>query len=307
MTFHGVQRFGRQWRLVCCGLLLVVCSCDEERARAPLASADFEIEKVDLPASFVTAGFKTGRLRMDVAVEGYQIAKRPVTRAEFQACTKAGVCSAQQIYLDGTPAVFEPGSEEPIEDIVEDQDEPAEDATLHDMALGVTPANAAAFCRWVGGKLPTLSQWLLAARGPSVQRYAWGDQLPGCAQHPGGVQTSSEDGSTSPAERARLARTGTSCGNTVTRRYRVGLHSDGASSTGVEDVLLAPAEMLRRDPENMFSACRGKDGSCSVYGAIPGAIDFVRPAALPPSDPQATPAEPASTREGFRCVWGEES
>ncbi len=54
---------------------------------------------------------------------------------------------------------------------------------------GVRPAEAAEYCRWRGGRLPTRAEWVRAARGesPSLALYPWGDWWAvGCARIGGG-------------------------------------------------------------------------------------------------------------------------
>jgi len=52
----------------------------------------------------------------------------------------------------------------------------AGDLTNHP-ATQISGADAEAYCRWIGGRLPTLEEWEVAARAGSTTRWPWGDKF----------------------------------------------------------------------------------------------------------------------------------
>jgi sulfatase modifying factor 1 len=78
------------------------------------------------------------------SVGPYELDAFEVTLARYQACVSAGTCSAVS---PGDPG---------------------------DPVRSVTPEQAETFCRFVGGRLPTGAEWVLAAMGREARRFAWG-------------------------------------------------------------------------------------------------------------------------------------
>ena len=82
----------------------------------------------------------------DVSVPAFDLDQAEVTIARFRLCAAAGQCPK-------IPEDAEPGR--PVRNI--------------------SPAEAARFCSFAGGRLPTSEEWLFAAAGTSGRRYPWGN------------------------------------------------------------------------------------------------------------------------------------
>ena len=93
-----------------------------------------------------------------VYTDAYWIDRTQVTNAMFRSCVKAGACT-----YDLLP-VTAPNYYNPIYD--------------NHPVVYVTWQQAATYCAWEGGRLPTEAEWEKAARGPKNTLYAWGDQIP---------------------------------------------------------------------------------------------------------------------------------
>ncbi len=94
-----------------------------------------------------------------VYVRDFWIYRTKVTNQMYAGCVAAGGCSAPENepsdhYLDTEYA------EQPV--------------------IGVNWEQAAAYCSWVQGALPTEAQWEKTARGPDGNIYPWGDSAPNC-------------------------------------------------------------------------------------------------------------------------------
>lgn len=243
---------------------------DVARARAP---RDAIPEAVAVAGGQLTEGVKTGNIRSKRDVEPFTITKYPVTVAQYRQCVDSRYCA--------TPSLAEGGCQAPVGPT------PRVDGATYGLGddqlplTCVSAAQASRYCSWVGGRLPTTAEWQLAARGPQVRRFAWGDDAPSCERH------------------WRLAfstKAGACCGKDCAAQGvgRVGLAPGGSSPSGVLDVLTTRAEILATDKDCPWPSCRGSKGSCLVTGSAPGAIDAFLPGSL-----ESTSGVPA----GFRCVW----
>jgi formylglycine-generating enzyme required for sulfatase activity len=96
-----------------------------------------------------------------------------VTSGHYKACVARGKCTPSGIQLDDRP-----------DTTADDKFARMCNATRPDRDPHpincVGHAQAAAFCAYVGKRLPTEAEWELAARGTDGRRYAWGNAEPTC-------------------------------------------------------------------------------------------------------------------------------
>ncbi len=93
---------------------------------------------------------------------------------------------------------------------------------------GLSFADADAYCRAHGGRVPTEDEWIAAAAGPDAHRYPWGDTGAVCRRGAWGL-------STGPCARAAAGPDS------------VGAHPDGATALGLQDMAGNVAEWTTRD------------------------------------------------------------
>jgi formylglycine-generating enzyme required for sulfatase activity len=85
-----------------------------------------------------------------------------VTNGQYQRCVQAGHCLPPVESGSYTRATY--------------YGDPAYDDFP---VLWVTQRQAADYCVWAGGQLPTEAQWEYAARGPESRLFPWGDEFDG--------------------------------------------------------------------------------------------------------------------------------
>jgi formylglycine-generating enzyme required for sulfatase activity len=130
-----------------------------------------ELDWVEVPAGSYPVGRDGGEHDV-VELEGFELARTPVTNAQYAAFVAEGGA-------DPPPHWPAPGD--------------------HPVTF-VDWFEASAFCTWSGGRLPTEAEWEKGARGADGRRYPWGDdEDPSRAAVGAGLK----DGTTSPIDAHR--------------------------------------------------------------------------------------------------------
>ncbi len=253
-------------------------ACDDASRGGPRRARPDQIpEQVAIDRGTTTYGFFTSRDRKPIDVSAFRLTKHPITVGQYKQCVDAGACSVpmENVCLADGPRHALRG---PTYDL------DSADA-LPVTCVGIPQAQA--YCSWVGGVLPNIIQWITAARGRDVARFAWGNALPGCDQRP----------DVTPSRGA--AR----CNKSLDPSFGVGGHLAAASPFGVEDVLLAPGELIATSVDSPVSTCAAPFAACVAYGVRPGAIDSVAPLDSVGTDH----GEQSPHAYAFRCAFPGES
>ena len=94
-----------------------------------------------------------------VNLKDYWIYSTEVTNQQFKLCVEMGQCTPPELEINLSFIDF---------------------THANDPVVGVTYSQAAAYCEFVNGRLPTEAEWEKAARGPQGSIFPWGDEKPSC-------------------------------------------------------------------------------------------------------------------------------
>lgn len=102
----------------------------------------------------------------EVSLSAFRLGRYPVTVQEYAKFMQRDGYRIAKYWLEGFGKFSEP------------QDWEDQKRHPNRPVVGVSWYEAAAYCAWAGGRLPTEAEWERAARGPLNARYPWGNQPP---------------------------------------------------------------------------------------------------------------------------------
>lgn len=262
--------------------LVFASACVDGKSPTRVKPPESLPEALEVGSGRVTVGFRLGTIRQTHELPSYAIMRHPVTRAQYGECVASHGCGEVT-----APACSEHAMKRLAAFDLSQPDSPM-------VCMGED--NAQAYCAWLGGRLPNLAEWTLAARGASPQLHPWGKEAPTCEQHPLANR---------PAEPGQGAGAGAPCvAADADEELTVGKYAAHADDAHMQDVLLVSAELLQRDADAAYTACQGEAGTCLMSDTIhhPGGLAFV----YGMSGRTGEGASQSIYPYAVRCVLGEE-
>lgn len=204
------------------------------------------------------------------SVGPFRMTKTLISVTDYRKCVDAGVCTKPDAPCGSGLALVSMAA--PTYDVPGFESLPV---------TCTTAAQAAKYCAWIGGSLPTAEQFVKAFRGSSLSPYPWGSNSPSCDEHPAG------DGNLPHTLPCCAAP---SCVGAAT--FAVATHPKNASVGGVLDLMLGVAEFAKGGAGGLEPACIAAD-FCRFRGGL-GQIGEMK---VPPEETPATfhcafPAKP---------------
>jgi len=236
---------------------------------APRAPAGAIPASVAIAGTDATLGVTLGTLRSTASVPDFRITREPISVARYKQCVEAGVCQPPAVSFGRCAR----------------KDQGVDGATYQTKANAgstpvtcVTPKQAVTYCTWVGGELARIDQWMLAARGPDVYRFAWGD----------------DDATCDRIWRTSFLASGAKacCGHACADTTAAALGAHNTPDNRAADILTTRSELVAPADSLVLGCAPGASG-CIVSGMDPGAIDSV----------VAARSFPDIGVSSFRCTW----
>lgn len=219
----------------------------------------------------------TAALTADIQLP-YRIAKYPVTVGAYETCVDNGACRAPSERTDACSNDIASIAKDPLLGLAAYTYLPTSKPSSEHLRLPVTcatPAEAEAFCAWMGGRVARAGEWMHAARNKDSNKFPWGDTDATPAQHPAA--------NTAPQPISA---------------YEVGSHPASASWSGAQDfALTVPSELL--GPEAKATSYAGRYLALQVLNR-PG---WLNGWAFPFQDGGHVWAGGQFPATGFRCAW----
>jgi sulfatase modifying factor 1 len=235
------------------------------------------------------------------------MAKHEVTVQEYEACQAAGACEPASQKPEPPAAALSSAVRKQGESAFASQCNSGQPGRERHPINCVSFTQAQRFCAWRGGRLPTLAEWELAARGREQRAFPWGNVQPGSAQlNACGTECQAWYARSGLASLFESVMYEADDGHVGTAP--VGSFPAGSSPEGILDLLGNVAEWTSErvdsaDPSS-GQASAGRVDAAPSYAVMGGAFSSGA-SALGSSAPRLYSSPGTQAPDvGFRCVFG---